>query len=404
MAEALIMSEKTRLETPRAYWMNRSPQSLKPHPVSLAIYGDEPVDGPFLQSVRESGVLVPLAIKANGTIISGHRRLKAALACDLDVVPVTIVEFPDELAERQAIIDHNRQREKTLTQRMHESEALEEIERERANTRMLAGKALDPTATLPEGSKGETREKVAEAIGMKPRTYDKAKKIYDAAQEGNETAQTALKEIDAGETSINAVYTEIKRQESESKREARREENRKMVQETQDPLKVGAKFATIVIDPPWDWGDEGDVDQFGRAKPTYATMPLAEIEKLPVGELADVDCHLYLWISNRSLPKGFGLIDAWGFRYVTCLTWCKPSIGMGNYFRGSTEHILFAIKGSQPLNRKDVGTWFQAPRGSEHSAKPDAFFRLVESCSPGPYLEMFARNSRPGWISWGAQV
>ena len=99
------------------------------------------------------------------------------------------------------------------------------------------------------------------------------------------------------------------------------------------------------------------------------------------------------------------LLERWGFRYVTALTWCKPSFGMGNYFRGSSEHVLFGVKGSQPLKRKDMGTWFQAPRGPlGHSSKPVEFYDLVESCSPGPYLEMFARSQRAGWSAWGADA
>ena len=112
-------------------------------------------------------------------------------------------------------------------------------------------------------------------------------------------------------------------------------------------------FNVIVIDPPWDVSDEGDVNQFGRANPCYATMPYAEIVKLPVKDIAAADSHLYLWITNRSLFKGFDLIKAWGFRYVACLTWCKitpagkPALGIGNYFRGSSEQMLFAVRGSQ---------------------------------------------------------
>ena len=156
------------------------------------------------------------------------------------------------------------------------------------------------------------------------------------------------------------------------------------------------------MDPPWDWGDEGDCDQFGRARPTYATMSFAELLELELP--AEKNAHLYLWITNRSLPKGFELIERWGFRYITLLTWCKPHIGMGNYFRGSSEHVMFAVKGSLPLLRSDVGTWFAAPRPGKHSAKPEAFYELVQSCSPGPWLEMFARSGRPGWVSWGAEA
>jgi N6-adenosine-specific RNA methylase IME4 len=187
-------------------------------------------------------------------------------------------------------------------------------------------------------------------------------------------------------------------------REEKRATNRNIVEGTEsaDTL-IGESYPTIVIDPPWDWDDEGDVDQFGRGRPVYATMPLGEIAALPVGDLAAEHAHLYLWITNRSLPKGFELLAAWGFRYVTALTWIKPSIGMGNYFRGSTEHVLFGVRGSLELLTRDQGTWFAAQRPSIHSAKPPEFYVLVERCSPGPWLEMFGRGLRKGWSVWGAE-
>lgn len=191
----------------------------------------------------------------------------------------------------------------------------------------------------------------------------------------------------------------------EERREIVREENRELVAATPSLLHTtGTRYQTIALDPPWDWGDEGDADQFGRARPTYGTMTIEEVAALPVGTLAADNAHLYLWITNRSLPKGFALLEAWGFRYVTCITWCKPSIGMGNYFRGSTEQILFGVRGSLPLLQNNVGTWFNAQRPGNHSAKPDDFYRLVESCSPGPWLELFSRQSRNGWVAWGAEA
>ena len=215
------------------------------------------------------------------------------------------------------------------------------------------------------------------------------------------TRPEAFEDVFSGKKTI----TEVKREEKEYKRESRRQENREKIAAVKAPeeiVKNDIRFSTIVIDPPWDWGDEGDNDQLGRAKPDYSTMSLHELLLLPIKELSDVDCHLYLWITNRSLPKGFGLLHEWGFRYVTALTWVKPSFGLGNYFRGQTEHILFGVKGSQPLKRKDVGTVLKANRGKAgHSSKPQEFYSLVESCSPGPYLEMFSRSDRDGWIMWG---
>lgn len=218
-----------------------------------------------------------------------------------------------------------------------------------------------------------------------------------------EQAKATARENDeiVSRSDVLKLVKDKKRAAKEATREERRQENAEKIEELATPLEAQGLFQTIVIDPPWDWGDEGDINQFGRAKPDYHTMPIEDIEKLPVAQIADDNCHLYLWVTNRSLPKAFRLIDAWGFRYITCLTWVKPSIGMGNYFRGDTEQVLFAVKGSQPLKRKDVGTHFEAPRGQGHSAKPDLFYNLVESCSYGPYIDIFGRKDRQGWSVWG---
>lgn len=164
------------------------------------------------------------------------------------------------------------------------------------------------------------------------------------------------------------------------------------------PAIPAGTFATVVADPPWrydNWATRG------AAEDHYPTMAMEDLAALHV-PAAD-DAHLYLWVTNGFLREGFDLIDAWGFTYKTVLSWCKPSIGMGNYFRNNTEHVLFALKGKLPTERKDVGTWFEAPK-TKHSAKPEAFYDLVESCSPGPYLEMFARRQRMGWSVWGDEA
>lgn len=265
-----------------------------------------------------------------------------------------------------------------------------------------ANNKTEPTAAPEPQSKPEkhnTQKEIAKAAGVSTGKVAQAEIIRREAPELWEQAK-------AQEIPIGTAYRQVKRAAKEKKREWRREENRikiaKSATTPQSIIEVGAKFATIMIDPPWDWGDEGDKDQLGRARPDYSTMSIDELLALPVPDLADVDCHMYMWITNRSLPKGFALLEKWGFRYITAITWVKPHFGMGNYFRGQSEHVLFGVKGSQPLQRKDVGTVFQAPRGpSGHSSKPPEFYGLVESCSPGPYLEMFSRSQRAGWATWG---
>jgi len=235
--------------------------------------------------------------------------------------------------------------------------------------------------------------------------------IYDIQKMAKELSQKKFDTIFEGLKKDELSVSQARRELKKEKREAQRNEDRKTLKDIPDIKEAlgKVKFPTITIDPPWDWGDEGDDDQLGRARPDYATMPFEEILKFPVADFADKDCHIYLWITNRSLPKGFALLEEWGFRYITCITWCKPSFGMGNYFRGASEHILFGVKGSQPLKRKNATTWFQAKRGPKHgksgySSKPEEFYQLVESCSPGPYLEIFARTQkekRRDWTQWG---
>lgn len=165
-----------------------------------------------------------------------------------------------------------------------------------------------------------------------------------------------------------------------------------------DPHEMPEVFSAIVIDPPWRYDN---VATRGAAEDHYPTMSLDELAalELPAAE----DAHLYLWTTNGFLREAFGLMDAWGFTYKTCLTWCKPQIGMGNWFRNTTEHVLFGVRGKLATQRNDVPTHFVADR-TRHSAKPESFYDLVESCSPGPWLEMFARRRRLGWHVWGNEA
>ena len=250
--------------------------------------------------------------------------------------------------------------------------------------------------TNPSIKPTSTAETMAASSGVGEKTVRRAAK-FAAEVESSPRLQAAIEN--------NVPVVQVKRELREEKREERRQVNAAKIQETvataaQSILESDAKFSTIVIDPPWDWSDEGDQDQLGRARPDYKTMSIDQLMDLKIP--ADDDCHLYLWTTNRSLPKAFRLMEKWGFRYITCLTWVKPTFGMGNYFRGQTEHVLFGVKGSLPLKRKDVGTVFNGDRGpGGHSSKPVGFLPLVESCSPGPYLEMFSRSSRDGWVAFG---
>jgi len=331
--------------------------------------------------------LVVWASKGTLTLLDGHNRYEICTRLGL---PFDVYEMQFKSRDEAADwIDKNQLGRRNLT-----ADSFNYLLGRRAK-RAMAGQGS--RTDLCKKEKSQSVAQVAADHGVSTKTAYDAAKFFDSVENTPELKK-ALTE--------RRPVLQVKRELKEQAREARREENRKKIAAVPEPdqtaVAADAKFATIVIDPPWDWGDEGDQDQFGRARPDYSTMTIEQLEQLDVCGLSDEDCHIYLWITNRSLPKGFRLLETWGFRYITAITWVKPHFGMGNYFRGQTEHVLFGVKGSQPLKRKDVGTVFTASRGDGgHSSKPKEFLDLVESCSPGPYLEMFSRCHRDGWVLWG---
>ena len=176
----------------------------------------------------------------------------------------------------------------------------------------------------------------------------------------------------------------------------------------------GKKYKTIYADPPWQFQNRtGKVAPEHKRLNRYGTMRLDDILKLPVSEVADEKCHLYLWVPNALLPEGLEVMKAWGFEYKTNIIWEKvrkdgmpDGRGVGFYFRNVTEILLFGIKGNKnrtlEAGRSQVNLVRAMKR--EHSRKPDEFIPLIESCSPGPFLELFARGNRQGWDMWGNQA
>jgi N6-adenosine-specific RNA methylase IME4 len=167
------------------------------------------------------------------------------------------------------------------------------------------------------------------------------------------------------------------------------------------------KYGTILADPPWLERGGGKIKR--GADRHYPLMHTKDICALPVATLAAPDAHLYLWVTNNFLPDGLQVMAAWEFRYVTMITWTKDRFGLGQYFRGMTEHCLFGVRGKPGYRVDESGrrcqgvTLINAPR-SQHSAKPWELRQMIERVSPGPYLELFARESAHGWDVWGNQV
>ena len=174
------------------------------------------------------------------------------------------------------------------------------------------------------------------------------------------------------------------------------------------------RFSTILADPPWQFTNKtGKVAPEHKRLSRYGTMKLDEIMALPVAELAAPTAHLYLWCPNAMLPEGLAVMKAWGFTYKSNIVWHKvrkdggsDGRGVGFYFRNVTELVLFGVRGKNARTlapgRRQVN--LLATRKREHSRKPDEQYRIIEACSPAPYLELFGRGTRENWATWGNQA
>lgn len=176
------------------------------------------------------------------------------------------------------------------------------------------------------------------------------------------------------------------------------------------------KYKTVVIDPPWDYGKlkprkEGLNGRGGQAQMHYETLSVDELKSFDIQQFVSDPCFLFLWVTNPKMKYGFDLLASWGFNYQTTLTWVKTAKngsldrgGMGFYFRGATEHVLFATKGKCLIlpNLRKPNVIFAGREG--HSVKPEAMYRLIESVTPSPRIDIFARKRHEGFDAWGNQV
>lgn len=176
---------------------------------------------------------------------------------------------------------------------------------------------------------------------------------------------------------------------------------------------VNGKYGTILADPPWRFANRtGKMAPEHRRLSRYSTLKIHDIKGIPVSDVAEENSHLYLWVPNALLPQGLEVLKCWGFQYKTNLIWHKvrkdggpDGRGVGFYFRNTTEMVLFGIKGKLRTlapGRSQVNIIRTQKR--EHSRKPDELYGIIEECSPGPYLELFARGTRKNWDQWGNEV
>lgn len=423
------------------YNILKNPRELKPHKTNVEIYGTETIDIDLVDSIKNKGILEPIVILEDNTILSGHRRWVAAKELKLERIPCRSMSFSDDLDEKEALVEFNRQRNKTYSQRMNEADLLTEIYGERNRKKQLEtlkkGNVKPVVATLPQRAYkknstveiGKTRNLVADKIGMKPKTYSKVKSIWDTAKKGDTYAKSLVEKLDKEDLSANEASNRIKVyqeapetikekiiKEDLSSKEAiniiKKEEIKKQIEEKQlekknelfQPADIkDKKYNVIYADPPWkyDFSKTSNRDIENQ----YPTMDVKDIcdFKIP----ADDDSILFLWATAPKLREALEVMEFWGFEYKTHAVWDKEMIGMGYYFRGQHELLLIGIKGKvsppDPSNR--YASVIRQKR-TKHSKKPDCVYKLIEKMYPhGVYLEMFARNIHSElWDVWGNEI
>jgi ParB/RepB/Spo0J family partition protein len=333
------------------------------------------------QSLQEVGLLHPIVVRPDGILIAGERRLHACKMLGLTEVPIRVVNI-DEIARGE--FAENAYRKDFLPSEIDAiRRELEPIEKAPAKERMTLGK-------VSLGS-GKTSDKIGAFAGISGRTVEKIAAVVDAAEQAAEKYGRLLTDMDRTGR-VNGVYKMLK---NAQKAEAIRLEP--------SPLPGNGPYRVIVADPPWAT-EKRSADPSHRMTVPYPGMCVADICAMPVASIAHDDCILWLWTTNANMRDAFAVIDAWGFELKTILTWVKQKMGLGDWLRGQTEHCLLAVRGKPTVKLTNQTTALIAP-ATEHSRKPEEFYKLVETLCPAPrYCELFARQQRDGWDGHGDEI
>lgn len=343
------------------------------------------------QSIDEVGLLHPIVVSEDNTLIAGERRLAALRLLGKTEVPVHVV--PLRQIVRGEFAENVIRKDFTPSEMVAIAEALEPVELEKARERIQEGAKIGaqitntgerPVETF-HGA-GKTRDKVAAYVGVSGRTLEKAKEVVEAAETEPGRFSSLVEEMDRTGR-VDGVYRKLQvaMQVDQINREP-------------PPLPTGP-FRVIVADPPWPYEKRAE-DPSHRAALPYPSMTVDAIKALPVGEMAADDAILWLWATNAHLRVAFDVLEAWGFTYKTLLTWVKDRFGTGDWLRGQTEHCLLAVRGKPVVNLTNQTTVIHGPV-REHSRKPESFYAMVDTLCPGAKVELFARKPRDGWQCHG---
>jgi N6-adenosine-specific RNA methylase IME4 len=279
-------------------------------------------------------------------------------------------------------------------------------------------------AKLPKGVRSDasieastTQTKAAEMLNVGRATVQRAREVLEkgtpdlvhAVERGDIAVSAAAKLVDKAPEEQRDILDRMAAQKADKGtssaaaaiRQHERDKATTRIKNEPAPLPKGP-FRVIVADPPWAYDGRED-DGTHRGALTYPTMTTDAICELDIKSIAHDDCVLLLWTTNAFMRDAYRVVTSWGFEEKTILTWKKTQIGLGDWFRNQTEHCIVAVRGCPTVRGESQSTFFEAPR-REHSRKPEAFYEIVERCCPGSKVEIFSRETRQGWGSWGAET
>jgi N6-adenosine-specific RNA methylase IME4 len=336
--------------------------------------------------IAEIGLLHPVVVRPDRTLIAGERRIAAHRLLGRQEVPVTIIDIAR--VTRGEYSENHFRKSFTPSEYADIADELEPAERAAAKERMLAGK---PCGNFPGGA-GNALDKVGRIIGKDRKTIEKARAVRDAAREDPERFGKLQADMDrTGRVDGPFNRLNIARQAIAIRNES-------------PPLPGNGPYRVAVIDLPWPY-EKRDEDPSHRAVRPYPTMAIADMKALPVASIMHADSILWQWTTNHHMREAYEILAAWGFEPKTILTWAKDRMGAGDWLRGQTEHSIMAVRGKPVVQLTNQTTLLHAPvRG--HSVKPKEFYDLVESLCPAPrYADLFSRyrhNDR--WDCHGDQA
>lgn len=344
------------------------------------------------RDIAEHGQREPILL-VDGEVVDGRNRMRACeeLGVEPKVENLTAAEAGDVFALVMSLNFHRRHL------KPHEKgAALAAWLEHRGGGKQKAGRPK--TESAHDGPISVT--KAAATLNIPKAT---AQRHLQAAEDYKAAAPQLRAKVDAGEITPKKARElterEAYREVIASAASATAPESERHLEELSASTSA-TKFACIYADPPWQYGNQGT-----RAATSnhYATMSVDDICGMPIRDMAAEDAHLHLWTTNAFLFEAKRVMEAWGFTYKSCFVWVKPQMGLGNYWRVSHEFLLFGVRGRCPFLARDEMSWAELPRG-RHSAKPDEIRKTIERVSPGPRLELFARDRHEGWSVFGNQI